>query len=112
MPDHRKRRQHRILQRVSETELVEGREQLEKRLKEHIKGRDAALEHEAHWQEARWELEPLAALAWLWDQTWLLNGAGRRWHDLAEWSRAEMPSPANDAGKADASEGREARHDG
>ena len=31
---------------------------------------------------------------------------------LAEWSRAEMPSPANDAGKPDASEGREARHDG
>ena len=30
---------------------------------------------------------------------------------LAEWSRAEMPSPANDAGKADASENEEARHD-
>jgi hypothetical protein len=30
---------------------------------------------------------------------------------LAEWSRAEMPSPANDAGKPDASEGGEVRHD-
>ncbi len=30
---------------------------------------------------------------------------------LAEWSRAEMPSPANDAGKPDASENGEARHD-
>jgi hypothetical protein len=30
---------------------------------------------------------------------------------LAEWSRAEKQSPANDAGKPDASENREARHD-
>jgi chemotaxis regulatin CheY-phosphate phosphatase CheZ len=30
---------------------------------------------------------------------------------LAEWSRAEMPSPANDAGKPDASESGEVRHD-
>jgi hypothetical protein len=30
---------------------------------------------------------------------------------LAEWSRAEMPSPANDAGKPDASESGEARHE-
>ena len=30
---------------------------------------------------------------------------------LAEWSRAEMPSPANDAGKPDASERGEARHE-
>ena len=28
---------------------------------------------------------------------------------LAEWSRAEMPSPANDAGKPDASDNGEAR---
>ena len=30
---------------------------------------------------------------------------------LAEWSRAEMPSPANDAGKPEASDNGEARHD-
>ena len=30
---------------------------------------------------------------------------------LAEWSRAEMPSPANDTGKADVLESGEARHD-
>ena len=30
---------------------------------------------------------------------------------LAEWSRTEMPSPANDAGKPDASESGEVRHD-
>ena len=30
---------------------------------------------------------------------------------LAEWSRAEMPSPANDTGKPDAPENGEARHD-
>lgn len=30
---------------------------------------------------------------------------------LAEWSRAEMPTPANDAGKAVASDEKEVRHD-
>ena len=30
---------------------------------------------------------------------------------LAEWSRAEMPSPANDTGKANAFENGEGRHD-
>jgi hypothetical protein len=30
---------------------------------------------------------------------------------LAEWSRAEMPSPANDVGKPDASESGEVRDD-
>ena len=30
---------------------------------------------------------------------------------LAEWSRAEMPSPANDTGKADASKNGEGRSD-
>jgi hypothetical protein len=30
---------------------------------------------------------------------------------LAEWSRAEMASPANDTDKINASENREARHD-
>ena len=30
---------------------------------------------------------------------------------LAEWSRAEMPSPANDTGKAEASENGEGGHD-
>ena len=31
---------------------------------------------------------------------------------LTEWSRAEMPSPANDMGKADASKNGEGRRDG
>jgi hypothetical protein len=30
---------------------------------------------------------------------------------LAEWSRAKLPSPANDAGAPDSSEDGEARHD-
>ena len=30
---------------------------------------------------------------------------------LAEWSRAEMPSPANDTGKPAASDEKEARHE-
>jgi len=57
--------------------------------------RDAVLENTTDWVEARWELEPLAALAWLWDErknprtAWLMNQAGQRWHALAEWGQAE-----------------------
>jgi len=86
---------HRILQRVLKSELPKGRELLEARLEELIRGRDAELENTIRWQEARWELEPLTALAGLWDETnhswaaWLLNQAGQRWRHLAEWGRAE-----------------------
>ena len=60
-----------------------------------VKERDAALEKTTQWPGARWELEPFGALAALWADTghpesaWLLNQAGQRWHDLAEWSEAE-----------------------
>jgi hypothetical protein len=59
------------------------------------KERDAALEKTTRWEDTRWELEPLTALAGLWDETehpwaaWLLSQMGMRWHNLAEWSRAE-----------------------
>ncbi len=60
-----------------------------------VRQRDAALEQTTHWQEARWEIEPLDALANLWahnqhpQAAWLLNQAGHWWDNLAEWPRAE-----------------------
>jgi tetratricopeptide (TPR) repeat protein len=60
-----------------------------------IRKRNTALENNNDWINARWELEPLTALAYLWDETnhprtsWLMNQMGQRWHTLAEWSRAE-----------------------
>lgn len=57
--------------------------------------RARVFEKTTNWVEARWELEPLDALASLWDEmqhpqaAWLLSHAGVRWHHLAEWSRAE-----------------------
>jgi tetratricopeptide (TPR) repeat protein len=86
---------HRILQRVLETELPEGREQLEVRLVDHVKSRAALLQNVTNWVEARWEVEPFGALAERWSDVgipqaaWLLSNAGARWHDLAEWSKAE-----------------------
>ena len=64
-----------------------------------IAQRIAVLEKVTNWVEARWELEPLSALAGLWDEmkhpqtSWLLAAAGERWHQLAEWSRAEPLMP-------------------
>ncbi len=60
-----------------------------------IMGRDAALKATIRLDEARWELEPLDALAQLWDETdhalaaWLLNLAGFYWNALANWNRTE-----------------------
>jgi tetratricopeptide (TPR) repeat protein len=57
--------------------------------------RDAELETTTMWESARWEIEPLDALANLWadgghaDASWLLNQVGQRLDDLAEWARAE-----------------------
>ncbi|HEY3862613.1 MAG TPA: tetratricopeptide repeat protein [Verrucomicrobiae bacterium] len=57
--------------------------------------RDAVLKNTTNWVESRWELEPMTALAVLWDETshhraaGLLNQLGHRWHNLAEWSKAE-----------------------
>ena len=53
------------------------------------------LQKTTRWESARWELEPLEALALHWaemahpEAAALLNQAALRWHGLAEWSRAE-----------------------
>jgi len=60
-----------------------------------VRARDAAFEQITRWQQAAWELEPFDALARHWDETehpdaaWLLNQAGLRWHELAQYTRAE-----------------------
>jgi tetratricopeptide (TPR) repeat protein len=60
-----------------------------------IRDRDAVLEKTTEWTPARWELEPLTALANLWNERnhpwagWLMNQAGQRWDALAEWSQCE-----------------------
>jgi hypothetical protein len=57
--------------------------------------RDAALKGTTAWIEARWELEPLTALANMWSETkhpgaaWLMHQAGLRLQALAEWGRCE-----------------------
>jgi tetratricopeptide (TPR) repeat protein len=64
-------------------------------LYELIVARDAALTATTMWADARWELEPLDALANLWAEAehpraaWLLSQASQRWYHLAQWSRAE-----------------------
>lgn len=57
--------------------------------------RTAVLAQITRWEESRWELGPLTALAGLWDETnhpaaaALLNIAGSSWYELAEWTHAE-----------------------
>ncbi len=57
--------------------------------------RATVLEKETHWQEIRWELQPMQGVAELWADTghepasWLCDCVGNRWHALAEWSLAE-----------------------
>ncbi|MBL0126071.1 MAG: toll/interleukin-1 receptor domain-containing protein [Flavobacteriales bacterium] len=86
---------HRVLHRVLETQLREGRTGLEEKLAEHIRFRNAKLETTTEWVAARWEFEPLEALAEVWaanqrtDAAWLCNQTGLLWYDVAEWKRAE-----------------------
>jgi len=89
-------RVHRLVQDLIRAELAgEELAARQKAVDELIGRRVAALEQTTQWQDARWELEPLEALAELWAETehsraaWLLNAVGSCWHSLAEWSRAE-----------------------
>jgi len=64
-------------------------------IEELIQQRTTVFDAVTNWVDSRWELEPLTALAVLWDgseypQTWcLLNRTAEYWRRLAEWSRAE-----------------------
>jgi hypothetical protein len=60
-----------------------------------VQARVAVLQNTHRWHDARWELEPLGALADQWgnedhpDAAWLMNQVGLRWHDLGAWTQAE-----------------------
>ena len=89
-------RVHRLLQQLVLSDRPEpARAAHEQAIDALIRERDAALKKTTVWEPARWELEPLTALASLWDETnhpraaWLLNQAGLRWHNLAAWGQAE-----------------------
>ena len=89
-------RMHRLVQELIRQKT--GAEELAARQKAVdalVKERDAVLEKTTVWINARWELEPLTALASLWDETnhpdaaWLMNQMGTRWFALAEWGQCE-----------------------
>ena len=89
-------RMHRLVQELIRQKT--GAEELAARQKAVdalVKVRDAALQKTTVWIGARWELDPLTALASLWDGTnhpdaaWLMGQAGLRWLDLAEWGQCE-----------------------
>jgi len=71
------------------------REAMQQALDALITERDAALENTTSWTTAVWELEPLTALAELWDEgsnpraAWLLNQMGQSWQTIAQWGQAE-----------------------
>ncbi len=94
--DQRLVRVHRLVQdlvrrNLDESTVAERQQSLQALIEE----RDRVLEQTTRWQDARWELEPLDALADLWAETghqrasWLLNQAGHRWKNLADWALAE-----------------------
>ncbi|MBX7208593.1 MAG: tetratricopeptide repeat protein [Verrucomicrobiaceae bacterium] len=95
-PEPRVVTMHRVLHRVLERELRDERDDLQTQLSKHVESRAAELEGTILWKDARWELEPLGALAELWADTnhlraaWLCNQAGRRWKHLANWTKAEQ----------------------
>jgi tetratricopeptide (TPR) repeat protein len=95
-PAHPVHRVHRLVQDLLRSGLGEAEaRRREQAVGDLVKRRDAALKNTSQWQDARWEVEPLDALARRWDEdnhpkaAWLLNQVGTRWNTLAEWSRAE-----------------------
>lgn len=89
---------HRILQQVLISEsATEEMERMREDVQGHLKDRVSALEKTTQWTTARWELEPLDALARRWDDDrhpgaeWLLSQAGVSWQQIGELGRADAP---------------------
>ncbi len=89
-------RVHRLVQELVRKNLTaDQRSVTELTIEQVVQSRASAIQDTTNWQETRWELEPLDALARIWDETgnrraaWLLDQVGLRWHELAAWSRAE-----------------------
>jgi tetratricopeptide (TPR) repeat protein len=94
--DSRVVRVHRLVQEIIRREMPPDIfNQRQNTLNAFMSERAVSLEKTVHWEEARWELQPIAALANLWADvgfpraSWLLNEAALRWFDLAEWSHSE-----------------------
>ena len=89
-------RVHRLVQELVRRDLPEAdRTARQQAVDALVKERAAALEKATRWEEARWEIAPLAALAGLWaaidhpGASWLLNQAAHHWQNLAAWTLAE-----------------------
>lgn len=89
-------RVHRLVQDLMKRDLpLEELDKQQNAVDALAKKRATELRNTVRWEDARWELGPLDALANLWadtahpDAAWLLNHAGFHWHALAEWTRVE-----------------------
>ena len=89
-------RVHRLVQQLMLLDCpAPEREAMQQALDALITERDAALQSTSVWTTAVWELEPLTALAGLWDENshphagWLLNQMGQHWKAVAEWGQCE-----------------------
>jgi tetratricopeptide (TPR) repeat protein len=89
-------RVHRLLQQLMLRDCpAPERAGLQQTVDSFITQRGDALPKAKNWIELPWELEPLTALARLWDEAnhpsagWLTTQSAGCWYQLAEWSRAE-----------------------
>jgi tetratricopeptide (TPR) repeat protein len=89
-------RMHRLLQDLLRSRMPAAEFTCrQKAVEELIEQRVAALKQTTKWTDARWEVEPLDALANQWAATnhqrsaWLLSETGLYWRALAEWQKAQ-----------------------
>lgn len=87
---------HRLIQEYVRREIpAEELRADQKVLEELAWERASRVDLRMRWDSDRWEVEPLDALARLWDETQvpaasrLMRSVALRWHDLADWARAE-----------------------
>jgi tetratricopeptide (TPR) repeat protein len=89
-------RMHRLLQDLLR-QVMDGKVLVkrEKAVLKVVRERVRELEKTTKWREARWELKPLEAMVWAYDQkgheetSWLMNIAGQHLYTVAEWTAAE-----------------------
>jgi tetratricopeptide (TPR) repeat protein len=89
-------RVHRLMQELVRRGLEEdARDVRQKAVDRFVEERSAVLEKTTQWQDARWEIDPVEAVAWLWADakheraSWLLNRSGLWRNRLADWTAAE-----------------------
>lgn len=89
-------RVHRLVQELTIERIApQEREPIGKSVADYAIGRTNGLDREQNWMRDGWELEPLEALAWQWEETGharagtLLNDVGNCLQNASQWSRAE-----------------------